>query len=370
VADVELVEGRWRFAYKDPTTGRRRYKLVPGAIKTKGGAREYARAFLVKAARREVGLEPDDPNPNAWTVGALMQWWFGYSVEGKLESAPQVSARIKHFKGTSIDEVLIERLRPADVERWMHVLDNKLSPASVNHLRGYLARAFNVAIQHGQFVGANPVQRVKKRKVSETGGDWLTKVEVRKVLEMALTLQPQFAGLYAAAMYTGMRKGELFALRWDDVHLERGYLVVARSHDRMTTKGGKGRLVDIPDELRPWLVRQKALKTRNVFPSKAGKQHDAQTRLDLRFRRCVKAAGITRHIRFHDTRHTFASLHLMQHKDLAVLQQILGHASVETTRRRYGHLSRDHVRGQMQGFTMADTPQTPRPTARPARKSK
>jgi hypothetical protein len=81
VADVELHEGRWRFAYKDPATGKRRYKRVPAGVTTKGGAREFQRGFLVKLARREVGLEADDPNPNAWNVDALTNWWLQEFVD-------------------------------------------------------------------------------------------------------------------------------------------------------------------------------------------------------------------------------------------------------------------------------------------------
>jgi integrase len=277
----------------------------------------------------------------------------------------QTRSRVKnHLIGSKLGEMLIDHVKPADVERWLHSAEKKLGAQSLNHLRGHLVRAYELALKHGNFVGVNPARKADKRAVDNTIVAYLSKAEVKKVLDLALTLQPQWAPVYAGALYTGMRKGELFALRWEDVDLDHGRIFVRRSHERATTKSRKGRVVDIPDELRPWLHLQRRIGSPLVFPSPTGKRWNRGTKSEERLRRVLDAVGVKRAFRFHDLRHTFASQFLMGGGDIVSLQEILGHASIETTRKRYGHLSRAHVRAQMKRFSMQAEPQrSPRPDA-------
>jgi integrase len=126
-----------------------------------------------------------------------------------------------------------------------------LAAQTLNHLRSYLSRAFNRAIEVGRWTGKNPVAGVPNRRVPKgMVGDFLTVDEVPRVLR---ALHPRWRPLFATAVYTGLRKGEFCALRKQDVDLDAHIIVVRRSWNGDTTKGGHARAVPIVADLEPWI---------------------------------------------------------------------------------------------------------------------
>ena len=112
----------------------------------------------------------------------------------------------------------------------------ELSPASINHLRAYLSRAFTLGRRMELYPRPNPVADVPKRRVPKRLPEYLRPHEVRPLLA---ALQPEWRDLFATAIYTGMRKGELFALQKSDVDFTSGLIMVSRSHERDSPKGGR-----------------------------------------------------------------------------------------------------------------------------------
>jgi len=131
------------------------------------------------------------------------------------------------------------------------------------------------------------------------------------------------------ALYTGMRRGEIFALRWADVDFKRREIRVTQS------KSGLGRVLPVNSIL---LRNFESLKARNgmsenVFTNpKTGKRY-----MDIKkaFAGACRRAAI-RDLRFHDLRHTFASRLVKKGVDLIIVKELMGHASVVTTQ-RYTH---------------------------------
>ena len=155
------------------------------------------------------------------------------------------------------------------VEAFLEEKSAELSTETLNHLRGYLGSAFNMALRTQRFVGANPVTSVPKRKVPRRLPDYLRPEEVVPVLA---NVPDRWRCLFAAALYTGMRKGELLGLRKEDVDLNARLITVRRSHDRDTTKGGRAEAVPISAELAPYLeVAMAVPKTELVFPNREGR---------------------------------------------------------------------------------------------------
>ena len=149
--------------------------------------------------------------------------------------------------------------------------------------------------------------------------------------------------LWAAAFYTGLRRGELRGLPWDDVDLTTATIQVRRSVDRVAgdvaPKSAAGtRTVPIIPRLREYLVAQR-LRTGGrgaVFPSATGRPFDPES-VQARADRAWAAGGLTR-ITLHECRHTFASLMIAAGVNVKALSTLMGHASITVTLDRYGHL--------------------------------
>ncbi|MFH1177171.1 MAG: tyrosine-type recombinase/integrase, partial [Acidobacteriota bacterium] len=281
-----------------------------------------------------------------------------------------------------------------------------LSPKTINGARGFLLTAFNRAIAEGRWTGGNPVAATRKRKVVKHAADHLRAEEVPVLLA---AVSPGWRPLFATAIFAGLRKGELFALRKRDVALDAGLLTVARSHDHATTKGGRADVIPIHPELRPFLAA--AIKTSPselVFPDANGKQRREDLDMaavlrralaraeivtgwthkcrrqgcghreaapDKAPRRCPKcnmrlwAVPTPRPLRFHDLRHTCATLLLQAGASLAVVQKVMRHSDVRLTADTYGHLEQAHLKDEIAKLHLGVTvPQNEtRPDAEEAR---
>jgi integrase len=141
------------------------------------------------------------------------------------------------------------------------------------------------------------------------------------------------------ALKTGLRQGELLALRWEDVDLVAGQLRVRRSVTRgviTVPKSGKGREVPLGDEVLSALKAERHLRGPLVFCTADGRMFKKNECKHPLWRAC-KRAGL-RQIGWHALRHTFASNLVMRGAAMKAVQELLGHATMEMTN-RYSHLS-------------------------------
>lgn len=155
--------------------------------------------------------------------------------------------------------------------------------------------------------------------------------------------------LIATACLTGMRRGELLALSWDDVDF-----LNSRLHVRRAVSGRKiaepkskysRRVISIPTTLMEMLkseqLRQAVELPENpdnlVFPNQCGHLMDHSTLMRHVFWPALKRAGLPR-VRFHDLRHSFASMLIHRGENVKYIQRVLGHSSIQTTLDVYGHL--------------------------------
>ena len=207
-----------------------------------------------------------------------------------------------------------------------------------------------------------------------------------EVLRLLAVLDETQRPLFATAIYTGLRKGELLGLRKRDVDLEARLLTVARSDGRDTTKGARAEVVAINAELLPYLETAIAASPSElVFPRADGSMMREDTRLVGVLRRAMGRAGLVtgyshvcrkkgcshreevadpglrhcpehgakfwpkanvRKIRFHDMRHTTGSLLTMAGANPASVQSILRHKDPRTTE-IYKHLSPGYLRAEV-----------------------
>lgn len=242
-------------------------------------------------------------------------------------------------------ELPVEELNARRIEDWRaglgahrdRPLTNRTRNKSLTILGGIMERARKL---YG--LPSNPVREVEKlrERYDATRFAFYSPEEVHALLRVAASEQD--GALFLTAAFTGLRRGELIALRWRDVDFPRSAIRVAGSvaNGKLTTpKSGHGRVVPMVPEVATVLAQ---LSRRSepvgdddlVFPGELGGYLDGSA---LR-RRFVAACGRAelRPIRFHDLRHTFGTLAVRGAESIVELQNWLGHAEVRTTM-RYTH---------------------------------
>src|SRR5207253_6048984 len=160
----------------------------------------------------------------------------------------------------------------------------------VNKLRAMVRTAFNRASRADLVQGQNPASDTKPRKVPKRAPAFLEPHEVPRLLA---ELSGEDRPLVAAALYAGLRKGELFGLQKRDVDLKRRLLTVRRSYDNDTTKGAREEAVPIAAALVPYL--EAAIDTSKVallFPRADGEMRTEADKLGKRLRSALSRAGI------------------------------------------------------------------------------
>jgi integrase len=256
-------------------------------------------------------------------------------------------------KLAEIDAGVIERFRSARLK--------KVKPNSVNHDITALRAALNRAIDWG-LLKEHPMRTVKKSKVDSNAKiRYLSPDESRRLREAMNNRElnhraererfnqwrkergyeeyPDF-GTYTdhlkpmvlLALNTGMRRGELFDLKWEDVNFAGRILTVVGE----TAKSGKTRHIPLNDEalsvLRAWYEQRK--ESERVFPNADGGRLD---NISTSWENLINSAQI-KNFRFHDLRHDFASRLVMAGVDLNTVRELLGHSDIKMTL-RYAHLA-------------------------------
>lgn len=209
------------------------------------------------------------------------------------------------------------------------------SPKSVNNHLTILRRCLSVAAEWGQLA---VVPRIRWLKTKKPEFDFLTFDEAARLLAAA---EPEWHPMILLALRTGLRRGELLALRWTDVDLVAGKVIVRQAvYDGVidTPKSARQREVPLSDEVIRVLKGARHLKGEYIFCAPNGR---ILTKNEVRapLRRAYTQAGL-RAIGWHVLRHTFASHLAMRGVPLKAIQELMGHATIEMTL-RYSHMTAD-----------------------------
>lgn len=234
----------------------------------------------------------------------------------------------------------------------------KLSEKTINNYLVLVKSIFNYGITVG-WIHENPAAPVKKLKVKHKEMQFLNTEEIVSMLDVTKQYYPDFYAMLFTAIFSGMRKGELLALTWDCVDFEDKTLYVNKSlfggklqDPKTKTSIRKIDLIDeLVDVLKEHKKNQKKLlaenKKRNmgkiVFCNENGKHLDPDNFISRRFTPILNKTKLKpkRHIRWHDLRHTYASLLISKNLSPKYIQHQMGHSSTQITLDRYGHLMPD-----------------------------
>jgi|SRR5579875_1276559 len=297
------------------------------------------------------------PPPERETVARFLERWLEDVVRPTVRPKTYASYRqlVRLYLLPGLGSLRLAQLTPADVQRFLNAqLARGLAPRTVAYLHAILRRALGQAEKWG-LVARNVARLVTPPHVQRTEVQPLTVAQVRRLL--ATAQDDRLAALYILAVSLGLRQGELLGLRWQDVDLERGTLSVQYQLQRVDGRlqliapktARSRRTLELPAPvvaaLRAHQRRQHAERLAAgpawqesglVFTSAHGTPLDPRN-VVRHFHGLLAQAGLPPK-RFHDLRHTAASLLLAEGVDIRVVQQILGHSQIALTANLYAHV--------------------------------
>jgi len=359
-------KGSWEVTVhlgKDPTTGRRRRRFVM----VQGAKRDAERVLAEALHQRDTGV---DISPGKLTVADYLRRWLrDYAAHNVGRSTlERYGGIVEHHLIPALGSLRLKDLRPAHIQEHYGRAQaaggradgspGGLSPRTVLPHHRLLREALSHAVQW-QLLAANPVDAVKPPRPRRQEMRVLDVDGAGQLLEAAAGTP--YYSLFYLALATGARVGELLALRWQETDLERGVLHVVRSARRFAGQGvvfqdTKSHRSRRPVALSPDTVALLREHRRGqaeqrlalgpaytdqglVFASPTGQAIDGGN-LRRALMRTAQAAGVAP-LRFHDLRHTAATLMLRAGVHPKVVSERLGHATVSLTLDTYSHVLPD-----------------------------
>jgi integrase len=277
--------------------------------------------------KTELNLTSSKMNWKKWSDHFLER----YRVEYTNSTYTNYKVTLEKWVNPIWKDRFIEDITPSDVHQMVFEHIKCVSSYSRRTFLKIIRRAFSMAVEDG-IIARNPSLGIKV-KICDANQTVLNKNEIDILLREAKSVEHRFYHHWAFAILTGMRSGEMHALRWTDVDFVTGFVTVSKSWTRLNglgpTKTAKNRVCPISKECRKFLQELKMLtgNTDFVLPRLWEWDQGNQGQIIKDFCRGI---GITP-VKFHDLRATFITQMLSNGVPLAKVMSIVGHASLKTT---------------------------------------
>lgn len=316
-----------------------------------------ARANAIRADRilgkdlpNQVKRQNDRERENRWTMDRL---WSEYVEQrGKSGGVKSDDQRYRKHLSPAIGAKEPHELHTLDVTRIAKSLAGKIQPQTIKHVLGLIKRLLLFGVRQGLINMPDTKQlyislpRADNKKTED-----LTPVELARLWQV-LEEEPnrQVASIMKVALLTGMRRGEVLRLRWDDLDFERGFITIRPEN----AKNGAGSKIPMSAATRK--VLEGHPKTHEfVFPGKGPEGH--RSSIQVASNKIKQRAGLPKDFRpMHGLRHVFASMLASSGKvDMYTIQKLLTHKSPMMTQ-RYAHLRDDSLRraSELAGSTVVE----------------
>ncbi len=289
----------------------------------------------------------------------LRQWLESHKISLRPKTAQQYTQIVNQYLLPSLGQIKLSDLRPDQIQvLYNSNLEAGKSKRTVLLIHAILNRALNQALKWG-LIGRNPAQVANHPKYRRSEINTLADNQIRELL--GIVKGSRYEALYLLAVSTGLREGELLGLRWSDIDWETQRLKVQRQIQRVKERGlvfsepksqaGNRSVVlgrVVISKLRSHRIIQayerlfagdRWQENNLVFPSIIGTAWDPRN-LYKHFKSILYQAALP-NIRFHDLRHTAATLMLGQGIHPKVVQERLGHADISLTLNTYSHVLPD-----------------------------
>jgi integrase len=299
------------------------------------------------------------------TVAQYLDHWLEHTLKAKAKPRSYESfstiARL-HIK-PSIGRIQLHKLAPQHIQK---LLDEKskngLSPQTVTNIRTVLRSALSQAVKWS-LVSRNSAALVNAPRISRKRIEPLNPEHARKLLEVAKG--SRYEAIYIVALTLGLRRGEVLGMRWSDVDFDERALRVSQSIQRLSTgvqgqkselratetkTDGSRRTIALPNSVVRALRVHRARQAQDrlaagtswedhglVFTNRIGRPIEPIL-IHRAYKALLKEAGLPTTLRFHDLRHSAASLLLSQGVHPRAIMELLGHSSITVTMNVYGHV--------------------------------
>ena len=390
MATFRKYRGNWVADYRDQF-GRRHRERPGGPFENMTLQRRAAQALLKKRLD-EVDRGSFGPQTQRLTFAKVADQFLASKVNIRPSTRRSYGGLIELYLKPYFGDWKIHQISATDIERYRNALKTALPapiedafvrralearPAlskarakqrvtrkksgirTINKTLTLLVMIFNYATRH-RWVDYNPAEHVEKLKVpvsldaNPIDSNILAPKEIQRLIEAAVDLTRNRDGtfrinnyrlLIKTAIFTGMRSGEIRGLQWGDIDWNSNQIHVRRSwkegqyHEPKTQ--ASLRCIDLPEfliaELRTWRLACPKGGDDLVFPNLAGNPMSNTNLLQRGFYPALRRAGL-RKIRFHDLRHSFASLLIANSEDIVRVSRLLGHSSPTVTLNVYSHM--------------------------------
>lgn len=318
--------------------GETRYRTIltksGKGIKTKTFRRKQdARTWGNRAVLEYQEYEAKGIKPCTVTFSRLadeyMHWWSGKDHD---------RARLVLWWENQLGNTILTEIMPEVIREALKPKKSK-APATYNKHLAVISSILDFATLQQeddnvleQYIDDNPCKRVRAMKVDNKRVRYLTDEEKPRLLKAARNTGGKFYLKVLMALTTGMRKGELDRLRWNELDFEKGLAILA------DTKNGTPRHTPIPTITMDELKKYREVGNSLLFPSSADPNQPFD--FNRQWHKCLKNAGI-QNFRWHDMRHDTASTLARDGRTLKEIAEILGHKSLVSTD-RYTHLCTAH----------------------------
>jgi len=209
---------------------------------------------------------------------------------------------------------------------------DKVKTGTINRELACLKHMFTIAEKLGKFDDKNPVKQVEFFQERQYVMRILDREEIKRLIDAAAD---PLKSILIIALNTGMRKGEIFNLRWSDIDFIDHYIHIKKTKSNVMRKVPMNSLVAVT-------LKSIERKADFIFPSQWSKKQKHIRDVFGSFKNACKKAGIN-DLRFHDLRHTAATLMVTGGVDLATVSQILGHSTIQMTM-KYAHPTPENKR--------------------------
>lgn len=347
-------DGRWEGRYTagiNPENGKQIFKNVLG--KTQAEVKEKLKKALADSQKLDLTKQ------GKYTVGTWMDAWFENVAKIKVRPSSHQTYRgyIDNHIKPNIGNIPLEKLTTMELQKFYRKLltsgrverveakeqPKGLSAKTVRNINQVISSAMDLAVAQ-KIILENPTNACSLPRVEHKEMQTISAEQLQAFLEEAK--RSGVYEMYYIELSTGLRRGELLGLKWEDIDMKQGVIRVRRQISRidgkiveapLKTKNSYRAVTISPQAVEILKAQKEKTNDEYVFPSPNGGPISPDS-VNNMLHRVLDRAGIPR-VRFHDMRHTFATLALQNGVDIKTVSGMLGHFSAGFTLDTYAHVT-------------------------------